>query len=334
MNTRTDATPAAVLRPAHVSPMLPVRSTRDQCTSGYAYELCWDGVRVMAHVTSRATRLQSRRYRDITGSYPELADLHERVRRDVILDGEMIVAGDGGPDVQRLHRRRQERTEEGLMTEARQRDPVTFVVNDVVWLDTTPTWDRPYERRRVLLDGLLLDGLLLDHPSVMVGPSFADIGMARARAQDEGCSGVVAKRLGSPYRMGQRSTDWRVVGFVNREEFVVGGYVPGQGRRIGSIGALLVGRYPDRDSQKLRYMGSVGTGFSEADLEEFADLVERLGSSVSPFEDEVPRGDVRFCDAKLVVRVQYRDRTDSGLLRYPVYKGMMGDVDPATVIED
>lgn len=329
MTRRTDATRNAVQRPEHVSPMLPVRSPQERCTNGYAYELCWDGVRVMAHITSRGTRLDSRRYRDITGRYPELSDLHETVRRDAILDGELVVLGDEGPDAQRLQRRRQERLTDGVMTEARRRDPVTFVVHDVLWLDNVPTWDRPYERRRELLNEIVLD-----HPAVSIGPSFAELTSAKLRAQDEGCTGLIAKRLGSPYRMGQRSADWRLVGFVNRERFVVGGYVPGQGQRAGSIGALLVGRYPTADADVLRYAGSVGTGFTDADLEEFADLVQRLESSTSPFEGEVPRDDVRFCDPKLVVRVQYRDETDAGLLRYPVYKGRVEDVAPETVTDD
>lgn len=328
MMTRPEATRVAVQRPAHVSPMLPVRSSADRCRSGYAYELCWDGVRVMAHLTPRGTRLDSRRYRDVTGRYPEFADLHEVVRRDVILDGELVVCGESGPDAQRLQRRRQQRAADGIMSDARRLDPVTFVVNDVLWLDTAPAWERPYERRRELLDELLLD-----HPSVRVGPSFADLDAARDRAESEGCSGLVAKRLGSPYRMGQRSADWRLVGFVNREEFVVGGYVPGQGQRAGSIGALLVGRYPEDDAEQLRYAGSVGTGFTESDLEEFADLVVEHETEVSPFEDEVPREDVRFCDPRLVVRVQYRDETEAGLLRYPVYKGLAPDVDPGSVVD-
>lgn len=328
MNATAENARHPVQRPAHVPPMLPVRSSADRCTSGFAYELSWDGVRVITHLTPRGVRIDSRRYRDVTGRYPEFAGLHEVVRRDAIIDGEIIVADDDGPSAARLQRRRQERVADGIMSEARRRDPVTLVVHDVLWLDQTPTWERPYEQRRALLDELVLD-----HPNVRIGPSFADFGPARARAEGEGCNGLIAKRLGSPYRFGQRSADWRLVGFVNRERFVVGGYVPGQGQRAGSIGALLVGRYPDAGADKLRYAGSVGTGFTEGDLSEFADLVERFESPSSPFADDVPRDDVRFCDPKMVVRVQYRDETDAGLLRYPVYKGREQDVDPHEVTD-
>lgn len=314
-------------RPTHVAPMQAVRSTAERCKDGFAYELCYDGLRCVAHLTSVSTRLESTRYRDLTGRYPELANLHETVGRDAILDGEIVVAGEGGPDAQRLQRRRQDRSENGVLTDSRLRDPVTYVVHDVLWLDGEPVCEQPYQRRRDLLEQLELG-----HPHAEVGPRFEELTRARERARSAGVRGLLAKRLGSQYRVGKRSPDWRLLAFVNREDFVVGGYIPGQGQRSGSVGALLVGQYPHQGADKLRYAGAVGTGFTESDLAEFGDFVSRAQIDTSPFLDEVPREDVRWCEPELVVRVQYREETDAGLLRYPVYKGVSVDVDPADVV--
>ena len=70
--------------------------------------------------------------------------------------------------------------------------------------------------------------------------------------------GMVAKRMASPYRPGERSPDWRKVAFRHRTRAVVGGFTQGQGSRAGSFGALLLGLF---DGDSLRYIGSVGTGF-------------------------------------------------------------------------
>lgn len=315
-------------RPRHVTPMQPVRSTVDRCADGFAYGLCYDGLRCLAHVTSASTRLESTRYRDLTGSFPELGSLHELIGRDAILDGEIVVAGQDGPDAQRLQRRRQDRSEKGVLTASRRRDPVTYVVHDLLWLDAEPVCEQPYRRRRELLDALTLD-----HAHVRLSPCFDGLPEARERARESGARGLLAKRLGSPYRTGERSRDWGLVAFVNREDFVVGGYVPGQGQRAGSIGALLVGRYPHEGADELRYAGAVGTGFTGSDLSEFGELVTSRETPTSPFRDEVPRDDVRWCEPALVVRVQYREETDAGLLRYPVYKGMPLDVDPQQVVD-
>ena len=52
-----------------------------------------------------------------------------------------------------------------------------------------------------------------------------------SRAQ--GLEGIVAKRLDCPYEPGRRSSGWIKVKNVFRQEFVIGGYTPGEGGRAG-----------------------------------------------------------------------------------------------------
>ena len=87
-----------------------------------------------------------------------------------------------------------------------------------------------------------------------VPPRGADLGEMLEVAGRLGLEGVVAKRRGSPYRPGTRSTDWRKLRLLCRQEFVVGGFTDPRGARIG-LGALLVGYY-DRDD--LVFAGKVG----------------------------------------------------------------------------
>jgi len=65
--------------------------------------------------------------------------------------------------------------------------------------------------------------------------------------------------LVSPYHPGQRR-DWIKVKNIRHAEVILGGWRPGQGRRTGTIGLLLLG-VPDAD--RLRYAGHVGTGFTD-----------------------------------------------------------------------
>ena len=84
--------------------------------------------------------------------------------------------------------------------------------------------------------------------------------------------GVVAKRRDSTYLPGRRSPRWRKVKHVRTQEVVIGGWRPGNGRRAGGIGSLMMG-VPDEDG--LRYVGQVGTGFTDKMLD---DLGARLAS--------------------------------------------------------
>src|SRR5207237_9730507 len=88
---------------------------------------------------------------------------------------------------------------------------------------------------------------------------------ASARA---GLEGVMAKRLDSTYEPGRRSRAWLKVKHHRRQEFVIGGWTSGEGRREGHIGALLLGYY---DGDTFTYAGHVGTGFTDRMLGELRD---------------------------------------------------------------
>ena len=66
----------------------------------------------------------------------------------------------------------------------------------------------------------------------------------------------------SPYVQGKRSDAWIKVKNVRTQEVVIGGWTEGAGSRQGSMGALLLG-IPSSDG--LRFVGKVGTGFSDED---------------------------------------------------------------------
>ena len=88
----------------------------------------------------------------------------------------------------------------------------------------------------------------------------------QAASRAHGLEGVVGKPLASAYHPGQRR-DWIKVKNTRHAEVIIGGWKPGQGRRAGTIGSLLLG-VPDRG--QLRYAGHVGTGFTAAMLTDLA----------------------------------------------------------------
>lgn len=303
--------------------MLPTRGTgSESAVDDFAYELAWDGVRAIVHLTPLGTRLESR-VSDLTRRYPELADLHRAVDRDAILDGELVVMRGDQVDVSALQHRRRLPTEEPVAW----RPPVVYVAYDLLWLDGRPLWPLPYETRR-----RTLEDLAPQHASLLMGASYDSYAPAVAQARRVGLNGLVAKRRGSPYRMKERSSDWRVLPFVHREPLVVGGFVPGTGQRDGMVGSLLLGQYPAPTASHLAFLGSVGTGFTRAQLEEVSALVRHREYPESPFASPVNRPAVRFCEPSVVVWIQYRDRTRSGALRYPVYQGLAHDVAAADVV--
>src|SRR5579885_1032306 len=64
---------------------------------GWAFEIKWDGVRVLSSVGASGVRLRSSRGNDITGRYPELQALRDALDgHEVVLDGEVVAFDDEG----------------------------------------------------------------------------------------------------------------------------------------------------------------------------------------------------------------------------------------------
>jgi bifunctional non-homologous end joining protein LigD len=242
-------------------------------------------------------------YRDVTKA---LADLD---LSDTILDGELVAFGpNGAPSFHALQNTS---------------GPVSYLVFDVLRLDGTDVTGAAYSARRDALEQLGLK-----NGSVQVPPAFEGaLTEAVEASRHLGLEGVVAKRTDSTYRVGKRSAAWVKLKHVNAQEAVVVGWRPGSGNRSGTIGALLLA-VPD-GANGWRYVGRVGSGFSDKALK---DLQKRL----APLSRKTPPVEVVRADAKdahwvrpaLVGEVTYSEETPDGRLRHPVWKGLRPDKSP------
>ena len=172
---------------------------------------------------------------------------------------------EGRPSFERLQQRINLQAPNDI-EKARRKIPVEVYVFDVLWLDGEDLTRRPLEERRGLLEPLIVPGHRVLKTLHVDGEGVPLAQAARA----QGFEGVVAKKLGTVYRPGRRSSDWRKIKLLNRQDCVILGWTPGQGGRSNSFGAILVGAYEDGD---LLWIGQVGTGFTDRMLQ---DLMSRL----------------------------------------------------------
>ena len=178
--------------------------------------------------------------------------------------------------------------------------PVTYLIFDLLYLDGRSLVDLPYTERRERLEELELDGPNWQTPSHHRGEGKALLRLTEER----GLEGLVAKRLDSRYLPGRRSRAWLKVKNIRSQELVIGGWLPGQGRRAGTIGAILVGYHEDDDGgRRLRYAGRVGSGFTEAELRAprraaraTADQAEPLRGPTAPQAGRLRRAPARRRD--------------------------------------
>ena len=325
-----DADPGWEPLPERIAPMLATPSKKLPADeSGWTYEMKWDGVRAIGYVDGGRLTLLSRNDHDVTSTYPELRRLGRGARVDA-----------GGP--RRGDRRLRRAGPAELRSapaaargDAAGADPAARVEASrsstscstcCTWTGS-PRWPCRTRQRRELLEGLELSGPAWQTPPALEGEG-ADLLEA---TREQGLEGVIAKRSDSPTGPAGAAGDWLKIKNILDLEVVIGGWTPGEGRRSGTIGALLLG-VPEEEG--LRYVGKVGTGFTDAMLHDLEKRLRRLERKTSPFID-VPRKDAKdahWCSPKLVGEVAYSGWTTEGRLRHPSWRGLRPDKSPGLAL--
>ncbi len=314
--------------PRKLAPMLPTLVKSPPAGDHWGFEVKWDGVRAITYVAGGRARVESRNLLDITGQYPEVAQLAEALgAHEVVLDGEIVAFDDGGrPSFERL----QQRMGLGSASVVRRRQkeyPAVYLLFDLLFLDGHSTMGLPYRERRALLTRLIPEGPTWQVPDYHIGDGDALLVASR----NSGLEGLVAKRLDSAYEPGRRTQTWLKVKNSQRQEFVIGGYTRGEGSRSATLGALLIGYYDDGN---LHYAGKVGTGLTEAFMGRLMPRLRELERPTKPFIDGKPPPGSAFVQPQLVAEVEFTEWTSGGMVRHPSFKGLRSDKDPGDVIRE
>src|SRR5213595_1027624 len=306
-------------------PML--AETREQPFSkpGWLFELKLDGYRVRAAREGGEARLLTRKGNDIAAAFPEIARaLVALPFEGFILDAELVVPDEvGRPSFQRL----QNRAKVSRALEVRRaavESPAVLYAFDLLAFEGYDLRPLPLERRKALLEQIV--------PSV--GPikylsHFQKDGEALyEQVVNMGLEGIVAKKADAPYRAG-RSPNWLKIRADRTDDFVVVGFTRPKGSRSG-FGALDLGAYEDG---KLVYAGRAGSGFTAAQLKDVSAALERSVRAKPPFEGPAPpdKGHT-WVEPTLVVEVRYKEWTDEGLLRQPVFLRFRDDKPPTECV--
>lgn len=285
--------------------------------SQWAFEGKWDGYRLLVEAEHGRLRLRARSGRDVTGEYPQLpfpaADLAEH---HLVLDGELVALDDDGvPSF-------------AAMQNSARSTRLAFWAFDLLYLDGRPLLRVAYRDRRRLLETLArgTDLVVKD----LLTPDGAK---ALEQSRKLGWEGVIAKKWDSPYQAGRRSTAWVKEKYWRTQEVVIGGWRAGEGVRGGGIGSLLMG-IPEGDDG-LRFVGRVGTGFTERQLAALKKMLVPLRAGESPFGAPLPAPDakgVTFVEPTVVGEVRFSERTADGRLRQPSWRGLRPDKTPDEVV--
>jgi bifunctional non-homologous end joining protein LigD len=301
------------------APMLATLGEHLPRGEGWSFEIKWDGYRIVSRVAGGEAELRTRRDQDYSERFPNVAkELVKALKTpDCVVDGEVCALDDDG------------RPSFSAMQQGHAGTPIVYYVFDLLELEGEPIIDLPLSERRKRLERLL------DRRNrcVKLSEAFDDGPALMKAAEEQRLEGVIAKRLDSRYLPGKRSREWLKLKTRPRQEFLIAGYTRGKGRREKAFGSLVLA--VNRDDG-LEYVGNVGTGFDETEIEKLLAKLRPLEQTDPPFPSvpKMPRirkGDVVWVEPKLVAEVEFSEWTHDGHLRAPSYQGLREDKRPEEV---
>jgi ATP-dependent DNA ligase len=222
----------------HVAPMLAKPAAA--IPPDQFYEPKWDGFRSIVFRDGDEVEIGSRKERPMTRYFP---DVVQAVRRGfpprAVIDGEIVVAGDGGLDFWALQQRIHPAV--SRVTRLATETPASFIAFDLLALGDDDLTGEPFAARRAALERALADAA----PPIHLTPITRDATIARAwfeRFEGAGLDGLIAKRADLAYEPGKRVMT--KVKHVRTADCVVAGYRVHKSAP-DAIGSLLLGLYVD-----------------------------------------------------------------------------------------
>jgi DNA ligase-1 len=227
------------------------------------FEAKLDGARVQIHRTGDAVSIYTRSLDEVTERLPEVVEATLALPvTDLIADAEAIaLRPDGRPHRFQVTASRFGRSVD--IAKARELQPLSVFVFDLLQLDGEDLLDRPASERVAVLDAIVPKAHRVDR--LITGDAdaaqrFLDITL------DAGHEGVMAKSLSAPYEAGRRGAGWLKVKPVHTLDLVVLGVEWGSGRRTGKLSNIHLGAR-DPATGGFVMLGKTFKGMTDAMLE-------------------------------------------------------------------
>jgi bifunctional non-homologous end joining protein LigD len=300
--------------PAFLEPSLPQVTDKAPSGPNWVHEIKYDGYRTQARIDGSDVRLLTRKALDWTARFRPIATaLKSLGLSSALIDGEVVVEDSAGiPNFSLLQ----------ADLSALRRDRLRYFAFDLLYCEGFDLTQATLADRKALLQqilGALPAGAVLRYSEHLAedGPTMFE------HACRLGLEGIVSKRGDLPHR-GGRGDHWLKTKAVQRQEFVILGYVPSTAAP-GLIGALLLG-YFERGT--LFYAGRVGTGYSTEQAKSLRVALDEIAAAKPKLGNALPAGaekGVRWAKPQLVCEVEYCSWTADRLVRQSSFKGLRED---------
>jgi len=315
--------------PEKIKPMLATLVNEPFDDPNWRYEVKWDGYRAVAYVNKGKVEILSRNNKSFSEKYYPITTVLKDWPVNAVLDGEiLVIEKDGKANFSALQNWRSEADGE-----------LVYYAFDLLWYEGKNIMPLPLSERQAILKEILPthdDRVRLSQVFTANGLDFFEA------AKKMGLEGIMAKRSDSPYIPDSRSKVWLKIKASKRQEVVIGGFTNNDGS-AKAFSSLLLGVY---EKGSFKYVGKVGTGFSEKKQKEMMELFRPLVTKKIPFESEPdinkpsrfrpnpPNATATWVKPSLVCEVSFAEVTGDGVFRHPSFEGMRADKKASDVIRE
>lgn len=295
--------------------MLAIRVDTPFDSKDWIFEIKLDGFRALSYISKGTIQLKSRSNHLLNHQFPGIVKELEKIKDQVILDGEIVVLDKNGRSQFQLIQNYKER-----------KNPLYYFVFDLLYMNGKDLRKWPLIDRKKALQKLLKP---ITFSSIRYCEHIDEKGVAFFKAaQKLQLEGIIGKRKDGPY-LSKRSSDWVKIKTEMRQEFVIGGFTKPKGGRE-HFGSILVGFY---DEGHYIFAGHVGGGFDSHELQrvyrELKPLIRKKCPFIVPPQTET---NVTWVKPSLVCEVKFLEWTEEKIMRQPIYLGMRKDKDPKRVV--
>lgn len=278
--------------------MLPADGTISDDGS-YAHEIKWDGYRAIAYLEKTEVRLLSRNQKILNGKFPALINDLKCLGLECILDGEITAFSPEG------------KQEFGLIRANQKPKALYYLVFDLLFFANRPLCETPWFKRRDLLEEILPSST---KNGIKIAPILpTSLSQALELVEQHGLEGIVSKKKDAPYEPGVRSPFWCKHKLLKTMDCVVVGVNVADTR----IRSCKVAVY--RTDGALHYLGNVGSGLGETELNFLSDALRLLSTAQAPINTGVDESEVVWLKPHLVMEISYLETTSLHRLRQPVF---------------
>ncbi len=219
----------------------------------WIFEPKWDGFRALVFRDGDEILIQSRDEKSLNRYFPELIEpLRAQLPARCVLDGEIVVARDGGLDFEALQLRIHPAASRVKLLS--QETPASIVFFDLLSEGNEDLRNVPFQQRRLKLESIFASAA----PPIHLTPATSESGIAAdwfRRFEGAGLDGVMAKAITGTYE-----SDKRVMLKVKHErdcDCVVAGFRWHRKGDRNAVGSLLLGLYDE--SGALQHVGVCGS---------------------------------------------------------------------------